>query len=315
MTTIANNSEQTTAYENISLFSIVLAIWKQRVIFCLISAIFMGFGAYLFINTKTEYTLTFSVTADEPNIAPLTKEWNGLIMLVDFWSTSDVTRQQNGSISFSKDFQSDNKIEPLDLLAEYHVLFSKQQRVRKSIRHVLETDGGLSGDLLERAVKKTLSSITVGKIYKINEFTHPNAMNISIKSADPLLAGKIIKRISADILLEIKANLANETDAFLKMLEKSNALKDRSRDDADLGSNPQMGLIVTELRMAQKLLVSRIDNQQLVAFDYDYPEITASMKRFKLLVLFSCLGLVFAGIIALTIQTFRQNIGNISNGN
>lgn len=315
MKTKTTDPEQTAGSENISLLSIIFAIWKQRVVFCLITATFMGLGAFLFKITETEHTVTFSITTDDASNLPMITEWNALITLLDFQRTTEVTQQQNGSTSSFNDFHTEHKIDSADLLTEFHVLFSKKHRVRSVIRHTLETERGLSGDLLERATKTTESNITIGKIYKLNAFSPPNAMTVSIVSADPSLASKIIRRISKDILSEMKSNLTNRTDSFVKTLEKTKELAEQSRNSSALVSVSGLEPILTEIRLAQKSLASGLADVPLIQVDYDYPSIKTSSKRLKLLVLFSCLGLFIGGIISLVIQTIRQNIGNMPNSN
>lgn len=305
---------ENTKLEDIALVGIVLAIWRQRIVFYLISAVFMAFGVFLFINTKTELTLTFQIFSNDYDNLPHTKEWNGLITLLDARSNMAATPQGNESSSASGRFYSEHKIQPLSLLAEYHVLFSQKQRVRKAIKQTLETAGGLSGEPLERAIATTSSNISVGNIYKINDFTQPNARTVSINTTDPLLARKVIERISTEILLEIRSNLANRTAGFVNMLEKSVISADKLGNEAAV-SMVSVRPIMADLRATQKSLVAALPDFQIVAVDYDYPNLQSSSKRLQLLILFSVLGIFLGAVIGLIIQTIRQSMGINANSN
>jgi hypothetical protein len=301
-------------HQDISLVSIVIAIWKQRLVACLISSVFIAFGVYLFVNTKAEFNLTFEIVSSDYSSLPHVKEWNNLVALLDLRAQLD-TNTTTGELSFATaNFREQNTIQPLGLLAKYHMLYSTKHKVRKIVRQNLEARGELSGKVLDKAIERTTTSISVGKIFSFNNFIEPNAMTVSIKTTDPLFAREIIEVVSTQISLEVKANLASQTAEFVNSLERSVKFAEDSEKTSGTPLIPLASQIVSDLQVTRGSLVAALPEIQVVDADFDFPIFEPSSKRYQLLLLFSFLGIFLGLVVALILQTIRQNIGNNAHG-
>lgn len=300
--------------EDISLVWIMIAIWKQRLVVWLISSVFIAYGVYLFVNTKTQIELTYEIFSSDYSSLPHVREWNNLLRLLDRRVQLD-SKSSAGEVSaVPASFFDQNTIQPLSLLARYHLIYSKKHKVRKVVRQHLEASSELSGTVLENAVERITANISVGHIYKVNDFTKPNAMTISITTTDPLLVGNIVEVMSTQISLEVKASLASQTTELVSSLERSMKFVNASETVVGTSPIPSTSQIVSDLQAAQVSLVAALPELQVVDVDFNFPISESSSKRVKLLLLFSFLGIFLGLVVALIVQTIRQNMGNNAHG-
>lgn len=136
-------------------------------------------------------------------------------------------------------------------------------------------------------------------------------MTVSIKTTNPLFAREIIEVVSTQISLEIKANLANQTAEFVNSFERSVKFAENSEKTSGTPLIPLASQIVSDLQVTRRSLVAALPEIQLVDADFDFLISEPSSKRYQLLLLFSFLGIFLGLVVALILQTIRQNMGKM----